>query len=79
MKNPVAKHAPRFNKSKVEPDKKHRAKAGYAKHRLASNLESLYQEAVDEQSEVEAKWWIRFLYDEEDGKYWPSGDIEHGN
>lgn len=31
--NPVAKHAGKFNKAKVEPDKKQRQKRGYQKHK----------------------------------------------
>lgn len=31
--NPVAKFAGRFNKAKVEPDKKRRSKKGYFKHK----------------------------------------------
>lgn len=32
-KNPVAKFAHRFNKHKVEVDRKQRAKRGYSKHK----------------------------------------------
>lgn len=32
-KNPVAKHAHKFNKAKVEPDKKKEVKKGYTKHK----------------------------------------------
>lgn len=37
MKNPVAKHARKFNKAVVMRDRKKDAKRGYRKHRPAYN------------------------------------------